>query len=299
MNSIADFKSGFVAIVGVPNSGKSTLLNRMLGQKISITSKKPQTTRNRILGVLHRPASQLIFIDTPGIHKANAPLNTRIVDAALSVLGDVDIVLVVVDAADPDPESEPYLIKKLKKQSCPILLAMNKIDRIDKTGLPTMIDQWIATFPFKAVVPISAKKGTQVEALIEEMESHLPAGPPLFPEETLTDMPERFLVAEMIREKVFRLTGQEIPYATAVFIESFKEEPNNALIKIYATIHVERSSQKGIVIGKNGKKLKQIGTAARSEIERMLGTKIFLKLFVKVQKNWSKDTKALRKFGYG
>ncbi|MBU0986377.1 MAG: GTPase Era [Proteobacteria bacterium] len=297
-NHCADFRSGFVAIAGAPNSGKSTLLNRMLGQKISITSKKPQTTRNRILGVLHRPFAQLIFLDTPGIHKAKIPLNIRIVEAALSALGDVDIVLLVVDAANPDSESEKFLVQTLKKQHLPVILALNKIDLVEKTALLVMIDQWTTAYAFKAVIPISAEHGTQVEALIREMASLLPPGPPLFPEETLTDMPERFIVAEMIREKVFRLTGQEIPYSTAVSIESFAEGKKGALIKIHAVIHVERDSQKGIIIGKNGIKLKQIGQAARHEIERMLAAKVFLKLFVRVQKNWSRDTKALKRFGY-
>lgn len=296
--STDDFKSGFVVIAGAPNSGKSTLLNRMLGEKLSITSKKPQTTRNRILGVLHRPASQLIFIDTPGIHEASVPLNVRIVDAALAALADVDVILLVVDAAAPDLGSEKYLVKKLKPQSKPVVLALNKIDLVQKPVLLEMIDRWSALFSFKAVVPISAKHGTQVEQLVREMEALLPAGPPLYPEDSLTDLPERFIVAEMIREKVFRLTGQEIPYATAVSIESFVEEKGGALVKIHATIHVERKSQKGMIIGKNGSKLKQIGKAARNEIERMLETKVFLKLFVAVEKNWRKDTKALRRFGY-
>ncbi|MBL7181291.1 MAG: GTPase Era [Desulfobacterales bacterium] len=294
----ADFRSGFVAIAGAPNSGKSTLLNRLLGQKLAITSKKPQTTRNRILGVLHRPCSQIVFIDTPGIHKATVPLNVRIVDAALSALGDVDIVLVVVDVAKPDPDSEAFVVKKLKAQLRPVVLALNKIDLVEKPALLTMIDTWSKAYPFEAIVPISAKDGTQIEQLVGSVESLLPEGPPFFPEETLTDMPERFVVAEMIREKVFRLTGQEIPYATAVSIDSFSEEKNGALVKIQATIHVERDSQKGIIIGKGGAKLKQIGQAARQDIQVMLGTKVFLKLFVHVQKNWSKDTKALRRFGY-
>jgi len=298
MSQPAEFKSGFVAIVGAPNVGKSTLLNQMLGEKVSITSKKPQTTRNRILGILHQPASQLIFIDTPGVHKATHPLNIRIVDAALSALGDVDIILIVVDAANSDPAAEAFLVKKLKALKQPVVLVLNKIDLIKKSMLLEMMDAWSKAYAFEAIMPVAAILGEHVEELVDALESLLPKGPPLFPEDTITDMPERFIAAEMIREKVYRLTGQEIPYSTAVVVESFSEMKKGALVKINATIHVERPSQKGMVIGKNGTKLKMIGTAARKEIERMVGTKVFLKLFVRVQKNWSKDTKALRKFGY-
>ncbi len=292
------FKSGFVAIAGAPNVGKSTLLNQMLGEKISITSKKPQTTRNRILGVLHRPSSQFVFLDTPGVHKTTRLLNVRIVQIALSALGDADIVLVVVDVANSDPDSETLLAKKIETLNRPVILVLNKIDLIEKSMLLTMMDQWAKSYSFEAIIPVSAILGEQVEQLLEAMETLLPYGPPYFPEETMTDMPERFIAAEMIREKVFRLTEQEIPYSTAVTIESFSEEKKGALVKIHATIHVERGSQKGMVIGKDGSRLKMIGTEARKEIERMVGAKVFLKLFVRVNKNWSKDTKALRRFGY-
>jgi len=297
-DKFSGFKSGFVAIVGAPNVGKSTLLNQILGEKISITSKKPQTTRNRILGVVHRPRSQLVFIDTPGIHKAKRPLNIRIVETALSALGNVDIVLVMIDVANPDPESEDFLVEKLRKIKQPVVLVLNKTDLVKKPLLLTLIDKWSKAHSFEAIIPVSAILGTQIEELIESMEALLPQGPPFFPEDTLTDLPERFFAAEMIREKVFRLTGQEIPYSTAVTIDSFSEEKKGALVKIHATIHVERTSQKGMIIGKNGSKLKMIGTEARKEIEQMVGTKVFLKIFVRVHKNWGKDTKALRKFGY-
>jgi len=297
-NRFVDFKSGFVAIAGAPNAGKSTLLNRILGEKISITSKKPQTTRNRILGIVHRPSSQLVFIDLPGVHKAKDPFNVRIVDLALSSIGDADLILFIADVANPDPNSENFIVKKLKKQKKPIILALNKIDLIKKSTLPAVIDKWTKAYSFDAVIPLSAKHGTQIEELLEAMEALLPKGPPFFPEDALTDLPERFIAAEMIREKVFRLTGQEIPYSTAVTVDSFSEEKKGALVKIHATIHLERNSQKGIVIGKNGSKLKKIGEEARKEIEKMVGSKVFLKLFVRVQKKWSKDTKALRRFGY-
>ena len=295
---LQEFKSGFVAIVGAPNVGKSTLLNQILGEKISITSKKPQTTRNRILGVVHRPASQLIFLDTPGVHRAKHPLNIRIVETALSALGSVDIVLVMIDVANPDPESEAFIVKKLQEIKRPVVLVLNKIDLIKKPALLAIIDSWTKFYPFEAIIPISAILGDQIEELIKAIETLMPKGPAYFPEETITDLPERFIAAEMIREKVFRLTGQEIPYSTAVTVDSFSEKKKRSLVKIDATIHVERSSQKGMVIGKNGSMLKMIGTEARKEIERMVGTKVFLKLFVRVHKNWSKDTKALRRLGY-
>jgi GTP-binding protein Era len=292
------FKSGFVAIVGAPNAGKSTLLNRMLGQKIAITSKKPQTTRNRILGVLDRPQAQLIFLDTPGIHRAEKLLNVRIVDVALSALADADVALVMLDAAASNSDAENYLIQKLKEVPTPTVLALNKIDLIPKPELLTMIDQWSQSHAFQAIVPISAEKGDQVDSLIDTLVELMPAGPPFYPPGSLTDMSERFIAAEMIREKAFRMTGEEVPYAVAVTIDSFKEEKNGRLIAIDATLHVERDSQKGILIGKGGHKLKQIGEASRKEIERMVGCQVFLQLFVRVQKNWSRDTKALQRFGY-
>ena len=293
-----NFKSGYVAIVGVPNAGKSTLLNRMLGEKISITSKKPQTTRNRILGVMHRPGAQLVFIDTPGIFKAKDALNLRIVDTALSAIGDADLIVFVLDAANPDPTSEYFLVRRLQEQQRPVILALNKIDLVEKSALLEIIQKWSTEYHFDVIVPISASEGTQIEKLIEAMENFLPNGPPYFPEDALTDLPQRFIASEMIRETVFRLTGEEIPYATAVTVDSFKEEKDGKLIKIEATIHLERSSQKGIIIGKEGSKLKRIGTESRKKIEHMLETKVYLKLFVRVQKNWRKDTRALKKFGY-
>ena len=290
------FKSGFVTIAGAPNVGKSTLLNRVLGEKISITSRKAQTTRNRILGVVHRPSAQFIFLDTPGVHHAKDTLNVRMVDIALSAISDVDLILFLIDISAPDSDSEMIVVEKLKKQKKPVILAINKIDLVKKPVILTVTDKWADAYPFEAIIPVSAKHGDQTDALLGAMESVLPDGPPYFPTDVMTDMPERFIAAEMIREKVFRFTGQEIPYATAVTVDSFSE--NKKLVKIHASIHVERDSQKGIVIGKGGTKLKKIGEEARKEIERMVGTGVFLKLFVRVQKNWSRDTRALRKFGY-
>ncbi|MCP4629246.1 MAG: GTPase Era [bacterium] len=293
-----DFKSGYVAIAGTPNAGKSTLLNRMVGEKISITSKKPQTTRNRILGVLHRPESQIVFFDTPGVFEAGDKLNVRIVDAALSAVGDADLILVVIDASHPEPNAEHFLVKQLQNQNRQAILALNKIDLIDKPVVLESIDKWSKLYEFKEIVPISARHGIQIDELIAAMTGALPTGPPYFPEDTLTDVTERFIAAELIREQVFRLTGEEIPYATAVTIDTFKEKKEGKLFTIEATIHLERDSQKGMVIGKNGSKLKQIGTRSREQIELMLGSKVYLKLFVRVQKNWRKDTRAIRRFGY-
>jgi GTP-binding protein Era len=293
-----DFKAGLVAIVGAPNAGKSTLLNQLLGQKISITSPKPQTTRNRILGVLDRPQAQLIFLDTPGVHRAGKALNVRIVDVALGALADADLVLVMMDAATSNSDAETYLIEKLKSRRTRSILALNKIDLIPKTKLLGLIERWSQVHAFEAIVPISAEKGTQLQELVDAMVKMLPAGPPLYPPGSLTDLSERFIAGEMIREKVFRLTGEEVPYAAAVTIDDYKEAKGGRLVKIFATIHVERDSQKAILIGKGGAKLKEIGEAARKEIERMVGSQVFLQLFVRVQKNWSRDPKALQRFGY-
>ncbi|MFZ1201890.1 MAG: GTPase Era, partial [Desulfobacterales bacterium] len=285
MTAPSGFRSGFVAIVGAPNAGKSTLLNRILGQKISITSQKPQTTRNRILGVLHRPQAQLVFIDTPGVHKASDPLNVRIVETALSSLEEVDVILVLIDAVRSDASSEALMVKKIKAGNKPVILALNKIDLMAKADLLPLIDRWSAVYPFKDIVPVSAETGAQVDRLLAALETVLSAGPPFFPDDTVTDLPERFIAAEMIREKVYRLTGEEIPYATAVTIDTFEEEKKGALVRIHATIHMERDSQKAIIIGKGGRMLKSIGEKSRLEIERFLGVKVFLKLFVRVQKN--------------
>lgn len=293
-----NFKSGFVAIVGAPNVGKSTLLNQLLGEKISITSPKPQTTRNRILGILHRPQSQFIFLDTPGVHKATGPLNAKIVETALAALHDADIIIALVDASAEDVLSEKILVQSLKSQKKPVILALNKIDLIKKSLLLSLIDKWKAVYPFHEIIPISAKAGIQKDILIQCIEALLPSGPPFFPPDSLTDLPMRFLVAELIREKAFHLTGQEIPYALAVTIEQFLEKKNASTVKIHAVIHVERESQKAIVIGKGGEKLKSIGEAARHDIEALIGKKVYLKLFVRVEKNWTRDTEQLRKFGY-
>jgi GTP-binding protein Era len=293
------FKSGYVTIAGAPNAGKSTLLNRILGEKISIISSKPQTTRNRILGVCQRPGAQIIFYDTPGIFVATDPLNAKIVNTACGAISDADVLLAVVDAAHPDPAAEAILAEKIRDQKLPVILALNKVDLVaEKKALLGAIARWSARQAFAAIVPVSALDGTQVEALVGAIIKTLPDGPPYFPEDTLTDATERFIAAELIREKIFRLTGEEIPYASAVTVETFKPSADEKRVSIEATIHLERDSQKGIVIGKGGAMLKRIGTEARQEIERMTGSKVFLRLFVRVQKNWRKDTKAIERFGY-
>jgi GTP-binding protein Era len=292
------FKAGYAALIGPPNAGKSTLLNCLLGQKIAITSRKPQTTRNRLLGVLHRRQAQIIFLDTPGIHKPKGALNTRIVDTALKTLDEVDLVVLVIDCTAADKSLENHLIGKLKRQNRPVILALNKIDCLAKAALLPLIDEWQALFSFQEIIPLSAKLGTQVDRLEHAMIQHLPEGPPYFPEDTLTDMPTRFIVAEIIREKVFRLTGQEVPYATAVTIDSFKTHSDRRQVRIHGTIHLERNSQKKIVIGRQGAKLKQIGTEARQEIEGLLDCSVYLKLFVHIQHKWRNDPKTLHKFGY-
>ncbi|MFW5908903.1 MAG: GTPase Era [Desulfosalsimonas sp.] len=293
------FKSGFAAIAGAPNVGKSTLLNRLVGEKISIISSKPQTTRNRIAGIAHGENFQMVLLDTPGVHRSKRIFNQKIVDVAMSAIDEADIVLVIADSSRPDSASESLIVEKLQpKSAIPAILALNKIDLVEKPKLLEQIDRWSKTYEFAEIVPVSAKEGTQLPELMEAMAKLLPEGPPYYPEDALTDMPERFIVAEMIREKVFEKTGQEIPYSTAVTIEDFTEDPERGRVSIHAAIHVERNSQKGIIIGRQGQMLKEIGTEARKDIEGLLATPVFLKLFVRVEKNWSKNTKAIRKLGY-
>lgn len=292
------FRSGYVTLVGPPNAGKSTLLNMLLGEKISITSTKPQTTRNRILGIVHRTGAQMVFLDTPGVHASAKEMNRRLVAAAIATLAEADLIVLIVDMTARDADAENLLLQHLPQTRIPVILALNKIDQADRESILAAIAEWSARYDFCDIIPISALKGTQIDDLLGAMQRQLPLGPPFFPEDTLTDQPVRFLAAELIREKVFRLTGEEIPYAVAVTVDDFGEEPLKNRVRIHATIHVERDSQKGIVIGKGGAKLKEIGTAARGDIEKLLGARVFLKLFVRVQKNWTRDTKSLRRFGY-
>lgn len=293
------FKSGFIAIIGAPNVGKSTLLNQILGEKISITSERPQTTRNRIMGVLHRPNAQFVFLDTPGVHHTRKKMNKRMIRVALSTLADVDQILYLTDAARRDQESDELLLKTLASIDKPVILAINKIDMVqNRKDILPLIEAWGERHDFAAIVPISALKNIQVEDLLDEMLALLPEGPGFFPEDTITDQPARFIASEMIREKVFRLTSREVPYSVAVTIDAFKERPEKRRVDIEATIHVERDSQKGILIGKGGTMLKRIGSAARMDIQRMTGTQVFLRLWVRVRKNWSRNAGQLSGFGY-
>jgi GTP-binding protein Era len=290
-----EFKSGFVSIIGRPNVGKSTLLNAIIGEKIVITSDKPQTTRNRIQGIHNIPDGQIIFIDTPGIHAAHSRLNKSMVDVAMASISGVDLLLLVVEATTA---VDAGIIDVLKGVSTPAILVLNKVDLLpDKRVLFEKISAWSELHPFREIVPISAGVGDGVDLLVDTISRYLPGGPQLFPDDILTDMPEKFIVAEMIREKVFRLTRDEVPYSTAVEIESFTER-ENGVIAIQAAIVIERPTQKGIIIGKKGDMLKRIGSQSRSDIERLLDTRVFLELFVKVEENWSERPSKLREFGY-
>lgn len=290
------FKSGFVSIIGKPNVGKSTLLNAIIGEKIVITSDKPQTTRNRIQGIHNIPSGQIVFIDTPGIHIGRSRFNRSMVDVARSAISGVDLLLLVVDVtvqADAD-----FVNDILKNVKIPVVLVLNKIDLLsDKNLALKKIADWASLYPFTEIVPVSAGRNDGVEHLVSVISSYLPEGAAMFPDDILTDMPEKFVVAEMIREKVFRLTHDEIPYSTAVVVESFIER-ENGVIAISAAIMLERATQKGIVIGRKGEMLKKIGSQARHDIERLLDTRIFLELFVKVVENWSEKPSKLRELGY-
>ncbi len=292
--------AGFVAIVGAPNVGKSTFLNEVLGFKLAITSNKPQTTRHRLLGVYNEPGLQAVFLDTPGLHQARRALNKRMVDTALAALADVDAVLFMVEASQKGMAQGAAAARLLAKSKKPALLALNKIDLVaDKSALLPFLETAAAWADWAACVPISALTGDGAELVIQEIKALLPQGDPLFPPEVITDLSERFLVGELIREKVFRLTGQEVPYSSAVTVDQFLEpEDESRPIAISATIHVERDSQKGIIIGKRGAMIKRIGTEARQDMETLLGHRVFLDLFVRVEPKWSRHDKGLRKLGY-
>jgi GTP-binding protein Era len=291
------FHAGFVSVVGRPNVGKSTLVNRLVGQKVAIVSDKPQTTRNRILAVVNAPGGQIVLFDTPGIHKPMHRMNQRMVETAVRSLGQVDLAVWVVDVTEPYGPGDRYVRDVLAKAGRPVILAINKIDRVPKPKILSAIEQYRSLLDFVEVVPLSARDGDNVELLSSLLLKDLPEGERLYPEDFLTDLPERFFVAEMVREQILRLTREEIPYTTGVLIESFKEE--EGLVRIEATIYAERESQKGILIGKGGAMLKEVGTAARRQIEEFLGTKIFLGLFVKVRERWREDAALLDEMGLG
>jgi GTPase len=292
------FKSGFVAIIGRPNAGKSTLLNTVLEEKIAIISDKPQTTRNRILGIKNHPAGQIIFLDTPGIHRSKSRLNQSMVKTALATYNEVDLICFLIEANHPDAEENDFILETLEKVPTPVFLLINKIDLVLKEKILPVIERFSRQRHFVQMIPISGLQGEGVEILLNEILKVLPEGPVLFPEDVITDLPERFLAGEFIREKVFQLTRQEIPYATAVVVEDFQEKPEKNLVVIKATIQVERDTQKGILIGEKGRMLKEIGRQAREEIEALLGTKVFLELWVKVEKDWREDPRALQRLGF-
>ena len=292
-----NFRCGYIALIGRPNAGKSTLLNRLVGEKLAITSPKPQTTRHRLLGVLNLANAQLLFLDTPGVLDPHGLLNESLVQAAISALADADVVVWLVEPRAPNPQDQ-VLLPHLKALKTPIIIAINKIDTLGKPQLLPMIAAYHDLFPDSPVVPLSALVGDGLPLLVGEIIQRLPVSSPFFPEEQLTDQTERFLVAEIIRERLFHHTGEEIPYAIAVAVEDFDESRRPELVHIRAVIYVEKDSQKGIVIGKGGRLLKRVGQEAREEAEQLLQSKVFLDLWVKVWKNWRKDPRALRQFGY-
>ncbi|GAY73077.1 MULTISPECIES: GTPase Era [Lentilactobacillus] len=291
-----NFKSGFVAIVGRPNVGKSTFLNRVVGQKVAIMSDKAQTTRNKIQGVYTTDEAQVVFIDTPGVHKPKDQLGNFMVDSALSTLKEVDAILFMVNATERRGAGDNFIIDQLKKVDQPIYLIINKIDQITPDDLLSVIEQYKTALPFKEVFPISALEGNNVPQMVDSLVGELPNGPQYYPADQITDHPERFVISELIREKVFQLTRQEIPTSTAVFVERIKNE--NDVLNIQATIIVERDGQKAIVIGKGGTMLKKIGTLARQDIENLMGNKVYLELWVKVQPKWRDKQSLLQSYGY-
>ncbi len=295
---MAPFKSGFISILGRPNVGKSTLFNRFLGDKMAIVAERPQTTRHRILGIKNVEGGQLIFLDTPGIHAGRSELNRRMVRTAIASARDADVLLLLIDATDPRIEKDGEMMESVRGGKGVPFLVINKIDLVKRKSLLPIIDAYRRLHPFKAIVPISAATGEGADALLDEILKVLPESPPYYPEDMVTDQTERFWVSEVIREKVIHECYQEIPFSTAVTIDAFEEHPEKDLVVIRGTIHVERDSQKKILIGKGGQRLKKIGEAARKEVETFLRTRAFLELWVKVEKHWTQDPRALDRLGY-
>jgi GTP-binding protein Era len=290
-------KSGFVALIGRPNAGKSTLLNRIVGHKLAIVSDKPQTTRTRIVGVKNYPDGQVVFVDTPGVHKPTHRMNVRMVDVALDAMREVDLVTLVVDVSVKEGPGDLHLLNLVKTTKTPAILALNKVDLIPKARLLPIIDRYRQAHPFVEFVPISALDGTNVGLLENLFLEHLPAGDPLYPDDYVTDQSERFFVAEIIREQVLRVMRDELPFSTAVVIDRFDERVEGRYRSIYSTILVDRESQKPIVVGRSGAMIKEIGTAARAELERYLGGQVYLDLHVKVKTDWRDDGRVLDEMG--
>ena len=290
-------KSGFVSIIGRPNSGKSTLLNRLVGEKVSIVTDKPQTTRHVVRGIVTRPEGQITFLDTPGIHKPVHRMNERMMKSVRDSMGDVDLVLLIVDASAAFGRGEEFALELVKPLSTKKFLLLNKLDRIQKKALLPIMERYSKAAAFEEIIPISALKGENIESLIALIFKHLSEGPMFYPADQITDQQERTIAGEMVREKLILLTEQEMPYSTAVVVERFEEDEK--LNRILATIFVERESQKAIVIGKGGQKLKEIGTEARKELESFFGRKVFLELHVKVKKGWRDDDAMLKDLGLG
>ena len=296
MSEAGAHRSGFIALVGRPNVGKSTLLNQILGEKIAIISDKPQTTRTRILGVRHLPKAQLVFLDTPGIHKPLYRLNQRMVRVALNVLDEVDLVFFLVEATEGVGGGDRYVVERLKERAVPVVLVINKVDLVQKGRLLPLIDTYRQMHEFAEIVPVSALTGDGVNRLVEIAVRFMPAGPVYFEDDVVTDQPMQLLAAEFIREKILQKTRDELPFSVAVQIESFTEE--GQLARIAAIVYVEKESQKAIVIGKRGELLKAVGTEARIEMERLFGMKVFLQLWVKVKEGWRQDERMLTALGY-
>ncbi|AWQ40415.1 GTPase Era [Enterococcus faecalis] len=292
-----EHKSGFVAIVGRPNVGKSTLLNRIVGQKIAIMSDKAQTTRNKIQGIYTIPEAQIVFIDTPGIHKPKHRLGDFMVESAYNAMREVDATLFMVSTDQKRGKGDDFIIERLKNNNSPVYLIINKIDKVHPDDLLSIIEDYSKQMDFKEIIPISATEGNNFEHLMDVLVEQMPEGPQYFPDDQITDHPEYFIVSELIREKVLLLTRDEIPHSVAVVVDSMKRDENDK-VHVQATIIVERDSQKGIIIGKGGKMLKQIGTKARQDIEYLLDDKVYLELWVKVQKDWRDKKIYLQDFGY-
>lgn len=291
------YRSGFVALVGRTNVGKSTLMNQLIGQKVAIMSDKAQTTRHKIHSVLTKENAQVVFLDTPGIHKPKHKLGEHLVEVALGTLKEVDVVMFLTEAHTPPGSGDEYILQQLQGIKTPVFLVLNKIDLISKEQLLQVIGQYKDLYPFAEIIPVSALKGENTEHLTQVLINNLPEGPQYYPEGIITDRPETFIMSELIREKVLHLTSEEIPHSVTVVIDQLEEQPND-VVSVYATIYTERDSQKGILIGKGGSMLKKIGQLAREEMERLLGSRVYLKLWVKVRKDWRNQLNQLKNFGY-